>query len=584
MAAKKKYKANPNNEFRPRITSITLGGFQVFDEPTTIPLAPLTFLFGPNSAGKSAVEDALLLLNEALKSPRRIHPGEKSYDVDPWDRFARLRSHWRRTDGSETSFSPVLVLGIGADLPTDLAGVLQTTSDDLKRRHKRFTFGHEAKVLLKYQLQFDEVGQHSAARDIHLYIDGRELLRLEENVRFGLCLDHPVLRKTPFITRYKQFVQLPDVVTIEGGWMWLEIEGSKIDANLELDRHLLQVALLNATTSRNSDSKNLVSSSSVSITLEKIQSLTELTEFCDLFDLIYQTVIGNISIRPDLVHASRTIPTPQQLTFWVKPDVECANEDALWPDVSQFGNEQGEYFDLAASFVEAKLNSSGPSLGPREKLSKLSMGVNRALTDHLFLERGYRIESTLRVLLDVEHDLDSVSFYHANIPILVRMFLVDSQGRRFSFDEVGSGLGYVLPVLCSISHPEITVSLLQQPELHLHPALQAALGDVLIEASHLGDQSDVLLDDIEEHKQLIIETHSEHLLLRVLKRIRQTGTSNPPPPELQLQPEDLCVVYFDPTPDGITRVKRLRVSPDGDFLDLWPRGFFVERDQELFDE
>jgi predicted ATPase len=46
----------------------------------------------------------------------------------------------------------------------------------------------------------------------------------------------------------------------------------------------------------------------------------------------------------------------------------------------------------------------------------------------------------------------------------------------------------------------------------------------------------------------------------------------------------VCVLYFDPSPDGTTSVKRLRITEDGEFMDRWPRGFFAERDQELLDE
>ena len=52
----------------------------------------------------------------------------------------------------------------------------------------------------------------------------------------------------------------------------------------------------------------------------------------------------------------------------------------------------------------------------------------------------------------------------------------------------------------------------------------------------------------------------------------------------KLKPEDVAVVYFDPSPEGVTTVKHLRISEDGEFLDRWPRGFFTERDGELFDE
>lgn len=74
------------------------------------------------------------------------------------------------------------------------------------------------------------------------------------------------------------------------------------------------------------------------------------------------------------------------------------------------------------------------------------------------------------------------------------------------------------------------------------------------------------------------------MILRALKRVRQTANGTLKDPELKLNAEDIAVNYFEPQPDGSTRVHILRVSEDGDFLDRWPNGFFAERDQELFDE
>ena len=47
---------------RKYIKQLTVGGFQVFAEPVTMPLGPLTLIYGPNSAGKSAILDAMLTL------------------------------------------------------------------------------------------------------------------------------------------------------------------------------------------------------------------------------------------------------------------------------------------------------------------------------------------------------------------------------------------------------------------------------------------------------------------------------------------------------------------------------------------
>lgn len=58
---------------RGTLKQLTIGGFQVFEEKTTIPFGALTLIFGPNSAGKSAILDALQTLHELL---RLDDPGE----------------------------------------------------------------------------------------------------------------------------------------------------------------------------------------------------------------------------------------------------------------------------------------------------------------------------------------------------------------------------------------------------------------------------------------------------------------------------------------------------------------------------
>ena len=147
-------------------------------------------------------------------------------------------------------------------------------------------------------------------------------------------------------------------------------------------------------------------------------------------------------------------------------------------------------------------------------------------------------------------------------------YVEDKKSRSFSFSEVGSGLSYVAPVLTNLFLRPL--SLIQQPELHLHPLAQCGLGDVLISAANNKNYS-------------LVETHSEHLLLRILRRVRES-TANKCPKKLAIDCDDVSVYYFNPSDDGFTEVKKLRIDRFGEFQDRWPKGFFTERDAELFDE
>jgi len=135
------------------------------------------------------------------------------------------------------------------------------------------------------------------------------------------------------------------------------------------------------------------------------------------------------------------------------------------------------------------------------------------------------------------------------------------------FEDIGSGMSYFLPVLLGLDVSSL--GLFQQPELHLHPVAQCEAGDVFISAYN------------KYGSVALVETHSEHMILRMLRRVRETTEGADIPDELKLKPEDLVVMYFEPV-GSLTEVHRIRVDKYGDFLDPWPRGFFSERENELF--
>lgn len=124
--------------------------------------------------------------------------------------------------------------------------------------------------------------------------------------------------------------------------------------------------------------------------------------------------------------------------------------------------------------------------------------------------------------------------------------------------DVGFGLSQVLPVIVALLIGRGRTIAIEQPEVHIHPRLQASLADLLIEAA------------IDRNNRLVIETHSEHLLLRLQRRIREGA----------IKPDDVAVYNVGPGDDGSAEVVRVRLDPSGDFLDPWPQGFFPERVRE----
>jgi predicted ATPase len=174
-----------------------------------------------------------------------------------------------------------------------------------------------------------------------------------------------------------------------------------------------------------------------------------------------------------------------------------------------------------------------------------------------------------------EEDLPELQELYQNLNVRTEVALNDfRQGVVVAPGDVGVGISQVIPVLVGCLRDVPGILAIEQPELHLHPAVQVGLGDLMIRATQKHP-------DKREPKALLVETHSEHIMLRLLRRIRETTQGELPPGALPLTADDLAVLFVEPSEKGV-RFRALRVDKDGEFVDRWPRGFFEERDQELF--
>lgn len=142
-------------------------------------------------------------------------------------------------------------------------------------------------------------------------------------------------------------------------------------------------------------------------------------------------------------------------------------------------------------------------------------------------------------------------------------------GRRVRTSDVGVGISQLLPVVvAALDLMRPTITAIEQPELHVHPRLQVELGDLFAQQAVNGGI-------------FLIETHSEHLLLRLMRRMRQTrdGTLREGAP--RLRPEDVAVFFVEP--DGPeTLVREMPLNERGELVKAWPGGFFEEDLSEIF--
>ena len=124
--------------------------------------------------------------------------------------------------------------------------------------------------------------------------------------------------------------------------------------------------------------------------------------------------------------------------------------------------------------------------------------------------------------------------------------------------DVGFGVSQILPaiVLCYYA-PAGSIIILEQPEIHLHPAVQAGLADVFIDAVKT------------RNIQIIFESHSEHLLRRLQRRIAEKAIT-----------PDTMALYFCESSNGASSLKALDVDLFGTIKN-WPKDFFGSQFEEM---
>ena len=125
--------------------------------------------------------------------------------------------------------------------------------------------------------------------------------------------------------------------------------------------------------------------------------------------------------------------------------------------------------------------------------------------------------------------------------------------------DMGHGLADLLPLLVHCYYvPEGSTLILEQPGVHLHPLAQARLADLFL---------DVMT---ERNLQILVESHSEHLLTRLQRRIAEKQVT-----------KDQVALYFCRNNDGASTIEELDVTESGEIKN-WPENFFGDVMGDMF--
>ena len=576
------------------LTAFRIANFKAFAGVQRIPLRPITVIYGANSAGKSSVLHALALAHHAVQTgdldTQRTQIGGEGIDLGGFRQYVHRRERERRVE-----------LGFELD-----PGLLRARVSDLVRLCRR----------IGVELEIREFGRGEGIRVARfvLQADGAPLLTM--NARAGglmglnLHHGHPVFRDlcrailmfatTTEEIREEDFVPVgealdalvPGITARTGGlFPRIDEEAEASEEEMEGWGGLLPV-------SRGQRGEDLATA----VRLFVPKALR------DLVGGIGEVLEGEIR-RLRYLGPLRSYP-PRHLAFsqhhdpnWFAGggyawDVVRTNQDIRQRVNRWLGDEdrlKTPYElvvrdlmpasvvsrELPAKLHRALYDLTASLLGRRQgggepELARLVEEVSEQVAEYNAEDPGDIIPE-IEELVAAASDEEALSerwtqeLVEARHEALQDLVLIDRRtGTPVSHRDVGIGVSQVLPVLVSAYASKDKLLAIEQPEIHLHPALQAELGDVFLESA-LG----------EGHNTFLLETHSEHLLLRILRRIRETTDGELPKGLPEVHPEQVAVLYIQPGRED-TEVLDIPVTADGEFERPWPEGFFAERSKELF--
>jgi len=564
------------------LTGLRIGNFKAFAEEQHIPIRPITLIFGANSSGKSSIIHSLLLANHALETGDwDVHQprlGAESVDLGGFPHYA----HQHQPAGG-------FLLHFESDVShVNLMDVLVGTEAEMKPFCGFRKFGVSFRIARSGGIDNPTgVDNALAIQTAEIAFDGRTALGF---IRTGpdsfqcsrVDSEHPLIKR--LLQEISEFARM----TFQ----------ERTDSGRDLAALLKAVPLLGEATG-----EVVEAGADAAALKEEFPPTSSPAPLVDEPDDLAKKLAG--------VLAERQFRLRQHYLSDEGPDGDWNWAGwREWMAEGQYGGVLGFFRewggdDERGAQAQAirynltrliavltaltskelrKLSYLGPQrvVPPRHLLalaqdSSASSGCGLEAWQHVC--RDARAQETVNrwfgpEWLELPCRLRVRRLVYADEPAgdagIPELLFEDSSTRtRLSHRDLGFGVTQALPVLVSAAALTNRIIAVEQPELHLHPAQQAELGDVFIESA-LGERKNTFL----------LETHSEHLILRILRRVRETAEGRLPQGKTPVRPEDLSVLFIQAGSNG-SEVVELPVTPDGDFGRPWPGGFFAERFQEL---
>ncbi len=570
----------------PRLTAIELENFKGVGERVRVELAPITLLFGANSAGKSTILQALQYVREVLDrrntNPDRTLYGGEFVDLGGFRNLVHQRDLSRR-------------IGIKLELELNRASLPDLVPEPWEDWQAGQTFDEggiwdfhtlvqetrdrcEA-VSIKLEIAWSAIKQTAVIVGYEAGINGDWLARISasedgRDVSIRLNKDNPIFLRYQTQDELEAFDALDD-------WVDQRDLGDVPAAD----------AAPNAALAEGNDAYSVLGGILAAVRDTGMERPGQgLRQWLTGFDGALPH-LGELLSIPVSAAGSANVYIAREFTAFLSslvigPGVLIRNQLRKLRYLGPIRNVPARNFEAALTPDEARwadgtaawetLLSGNESLV--EEVSRWMADEDKLATGYEVLRRGFKEVDvgTLNWLVraadpdaGVRTDPDLLRQLEMT-PEKQRLDLIDAKtGMHVQPRDVGIGISQVLPVVVAALDPSAALVAIEQPELHIHPAVQVGLGDLLIKGA-------------KEHGiGFLIETHSEHLILRLLRRIRETAEGELPPGLIGIKPEDVAVVYVQSADAGVELVP-LPIDETGEFTTRWPKGFFDERAEELF--
>lgn len=502
------------------LDGFTLGNFKGFKGLTEVRLSPLTLIYGPNSSGKSALIQALAVCGQSTPQGPYTRGTEKESWVFSGD-YVDLGGYQNVVHGHDLSQS--MTMGLSASSHFGLDRRLRAPWPLDTRVGVTYSLGTTDDGHIESTSTRFDVGEHSS-----FYLSPQS----PERVTSQLQLDLPTLH------------HLIEVATKAMDERGEEEEGTSVRERLRHQR----VELL----------KTIADASQAEVE----QALGRL--------------VGGRALEINSTGPWSRLVSPPELR--ALREVLADEADVLDSDANEDLEPLEEAIrDLVTEFIAAvtsglrvtirHITYLGPIRAAPQRIED-PQGVQsrdiypdgRGTTGRLYRSAplSERVNEAL-ASMGVPYSIKAVKISNSSYPTVGEFLALQLTDLRTSIPvslaDVGYGISQLLPIVTEAMVRRGGPLLVEQPELHLHPRLQGSLAELLARTS--------------QDRQIVAETHSESMILRLQKLIRLS----------KLDPDHVSVIYVgsDERSGSGSWVEHIRFGESGEMLQEWPDGFFEER-------